>query len=39
MPMQLSPDGRETLEDALRIFVETAGAAPPRYGRSSAGTR
>jgi len=25
MPMQLSPDGRETLEDALRILVETAG--------------
>jgi hypothetical protein len=33
MPMQLSPDGRETLEDALRIFVETAGDEVGRENR------
>jgi len=37
MPIRLTPDGRETLEDALRIFVETAGDEPMRREREKAG--
>jgi hypothetical protein len=36
MAMQLSRDGRETLEDALRIFCETAGDEPMRREREKA---
>jgi len=36
MPIQLSGDGRETLEDALSIFAETAGDDPMRQEREKA---